>query len=149
MSEAHMATTERLITAEELARMPDNDRPMELVRGRIVEMNQPRPRHGQICAKVCHILGIHVDRYDLGHVLTNDSGVITERNPDTVRGADVSFYGYEKVPKGPLPAREYLSVPPDLVFEIRSPDDRRSKLLTKVAEYLNVGVAVVCVLDDE
>ena len=35
-----------------------------------------------------------MDEHDLGHVLSNDSGVITERDPDTVRGADISFYSY-------------------------------------------------------
>ena len=78
----------------------------------------------------------------------NDSGVITERDPDTVRGADVAFYSYAKVPKGPLP-NEYLSVAPDLIFEVLSPCDRRGNLLTKIAEYLTAGVTAVCVLDDQ
>jgi Uma2 family endonuclease len=80
--------------------------------------------------------------------LCNDSGVITERGPDTVRGADTAFYSYVRVPKGPLPAR-YLDVPPDLVFEVLSPDDCWPKVLRKVTEYLEAGVTVVCVLDPE
>ena len=51
------------------------------------------------------ILGNHVYDNDLGRVLSNDSGVITERGPDTVRGADVCFYSFVRVPKGPLPDR--------------------------------------------
>jgi Uma2 family endonuclease len=84
----------------------------------------------------------------LGHVLSNDSGVITERSPDTVRGADVAFYSYAKLPRGPLPST-YPDVPPDLIIEVLSPDDRWSKVLVKVAEYLNVGVLAVGVLDPE
>ena len=83
-----------------------------------------------------------------GRFLTNDSGVINERGPDTVRGEDVSFYSYQRVPKGPLP-RGYLDVPPDLVCEVLSPDDRWRKVLGKVAEYLDAGVQVVVVLDPE
>ena len=41
----------------------------------------------------------------------------------------------------------YLDVVPELVFEVRSPTDRWSKVLAKVSEYLEAGVAVVCVLD--
>ncbi len=85
--------------------------------------------------------------HPLGHVVSNDSGVITERDPDTVRGADVAFYSYGRVPPGPLP-RTYLTVVPELVFEVRSPTDRWRAILTKVAEYLSAGVGVVCVLDE-
>lgn len=142
-----MATVEAaLITAQEYARMPDNGERTELIRGRIIAMNTPAPRHGQICAKIVRLVGDYADKHDLGHVVSNDSGVVTEQDPDTVRGGDVAFYSYKKVPKGPLP-EGYLPVVPDLIFEVRSPDDRWSKILTKVAEYLNAGVAVVCVLD--
>lgn len=34
-----MATTDTQLTAEEYGRLPENGRPTELVRGRIVEMN--------------------------------------------------------------------------------------------------------------
>jgi Uma2 family endonuclease len=93
-------------------------------------------------------VGRYLEDDDRGHVLTNDSGVITERGPDTVRGADVCFYSYERVPKGPLPAG-YLDVTPDLVFEVLSPDDRWRNVLRKVTEYLEAGVQVVVVLDPE
>ncbi len=145
-----MATvTETLLTAEEYAQLPDNGRPSELVRGRIVEMNPPFSRHGQICLKVGHLLLTFLDNNELGHLLSNDSGVITTRNPDTVRGADIAFYNYAQTPKGPLPRRGYVKAPPDLVIEVRSPDDRWRAVQLKVGEYLNVGVKVVCVLDDE
>jgi len=136
------------MTAEEYLRLTDLVEPTELVRGEVLTMNPPASRHGQICNKVGRIVGDFAEVNDLGHVLSNDSGVITQRNPDTVRGADVAFYSYTKVPKGPLPAG-YLPVPPDIIFEVLSPSERRSALLTKVAEYLDVGVKVVCVLDDE
>jgi Uma2 family endonuclease len=61
----------------------------------------------------------------------------------------VSYYGYAKLPKGaPLP-EGYPHVPPDLVFEVISPHDRWPKVLAKVAEYLEAGVAVVALLDPE
>ena len=71
-------------------------------------------------------------------MLSNDTGVITEQGPDTVRGADISFYSFARVPKGPLPDR-YLDTPPDLVVEVLSPSDRWPKVLAKVAEYLDAG----------
>ena len=143
-----MTTATQLITAEEYARMPDLGVPTELVRGEIVEMNIPRPRHGQVCSRADRIIGNFADEHDLGHVTSNDSGILTERDPDTVRGGDVWFISYAKIPKGPL-TQDYLEVPPDIVIEVKSVFDRWSKLLGKVAEYLDAGVAVVCVLDPE
>jgi Uma2 family endonuclease len=141
-----MATVTELLTAAEFAVRPDPGYPEELVQGRIVTMPPPTPRHGQICGKVDRLFGTFADEHDLGHVLCNDSGVITERDPDTVRGADVSFYSYAKVPRGKI-ARGYLDVVPDLVVEVRSEDDRWGDILAKVHEYLAAGVGVVVVLD--
>ncbi len=137
-----------LYTAEEFGRRPDPGYPEELVRGRIVAMPLPGSRHGQVCNVVSRILGNHADGKDLGHILINHSGVITERGPDSVCGPDVCFYSYERVPKGPLPPG-YLDVTPDLVFEVLSPEDRWRKVLAKVMEYLNAGVQAVVVLDPE
>ncbi len=134
------------MTAEEYARLPDNCVPTELVRGKVVEMNVPAPRHGEICSKVDRLVGNYVDEHDLGRVVVNDSGVLTQQNPDTVRGADVAFYSFTRVPRGPLPAG-YLRAVPELVFEVRSPTDRWSWLLAKASEYLEAGVTVVCLLD--
>ena len=148
MSPATMTAQPALMTAEQFGDRPDPGHPEELVRGRIVPMSFPKPRHGQICSKVDRILGVFADEHDLGHVLCNDSAVVTERGPDTVRGADVAFYSYGRVPKGPLPAG-YLGVVPELVVEVASPSDRWPKVLAKVAEYLDAGVGLVVVLDGE
>lgn len=141
-----MPLAKSLLTIEEYLALPDNDTPNELVRGKIVPLYVPTPRHGQICAEVVFFLGCYLDDHDLGHLVGNDSGIITERDPDTVRGADVAFYSYNRAPPGPLP-QGYLPVMPELVFEVRSPGDRWGQILAKVGEYLEAGVTVVCVLD--
>ncbi|RUL87534.1 Uma2 family endonuclease [Tautonia sociabilis] len=136
------------ITAEQFGKRPDPGHPEELVRGRIVRMPPPNRRHGQVCGNAYFLLRLHAAQYDLGHVLSNDSGVITERNPDTVRGADVAFYSYSRLPKGPLP-QTYGPEVPELIIEVRSPGDRWPEVLAKVTEYLNAGVVVVIVLDPD
>jgi len=141
------ATVPKLLTAEDYARL-DVDHPTELVQGVVHHMPPPRSRHGQVCSNVVWLLRTFCEAQQLGHILSNDAGVITEREPDTVRGGDVLFYDYRRVPKGKLP-EGYIQVPPDLVFEVLSPDDRQSKVLRKVTEYLLAGVKVVCVLDPQ
>src|SRR5262245_4391929 len=134
------------MTAREFGQRPDPGHPEELVRGRIVAMPPPDRRHGKVCARTVGILDHFVSERDLGHVMTNDSGVITERDPDTVRGADVAYYSYARLPKGPLPAG-YGPEVPELVIEVRSSSDSWRDILVKVGEYLPAGVLKVIVLD--
>jgi Uma2 family endonuclease len=143
-----MATAEMaaLMKAEEFGRRPDPGHPEELVRGRIVRRPPTKPRHGEVCAQCVHLFKRFLDDHDVGRVVGNDAGVIIRRDPDTVRGPDVAFYSYERLPKGPLP-RGYLPQIPELVVEVRSPGDRWKETHEKVAEFLGAGVLVVVVLD--
>jgi Uma2 family endonuclease len=142
------ADASSLMTAEEFARRPDPGYPEELVRGRIVPLPHPDRRQGQICGHAILLLGRFLEDHDLGHVLSNSTGVITERDPDTVRGADIAYYSYNRVPRGPMPA-DYGEEMPESVIQACSPSERWPKILAKVAEYLNAGVLAVVVLDDD
>jgi Uma2 family endonuclease len=143
-----MATAEALMTAEEFGRMPDDGRRTELVRGRIVELPPTNFLHGLICCAISFSLRAWVGERHLGRVVTNDSGIVTRRDPDTLRGADVAYYSYARLPQDSTP-KQYPDVAPELVVEVRSPSDRWRDIHAKVAEYLNLGVLVVCVIDPE
>lgn len=141
-----VATRSRLLTAEKYGALPDLGYPSELVRGKIEQHEIARPLHGLTCANIAYFVGSFVRQHKLGWML-NRTGVITERNPDSVRGPDVAFCSDKRLPKRSRPKRDYLDVAPELAFEVRSPDDRWSKLQAKVAEYLDAGVLVVCVVE--
>jgi Uma2 family endonuclease len=119
-----------------------------LVKGVLIEISPPRPRHGEICFRTGYLLAKFLEDHPIGRIISNDASMVTGRAPDTVRGPDISYYSYDRVPKGPLPG-ELLSVAPDLVFEVRSPTDRWTELHIKFGEYLAVGVRAVCILDDD
>jgi Uma2 family endonuclease len=86
----------------------------------------------------------------IGRAVSNDSGIITRRGPDSVRGGDIAFYSFQRIPATvPLARRGYTAVPPELVFEVRSATDRWSEIHAKVAEYLTAGVDTVVVLDEQ
>ena len=140
--------TEGLLTAEQFAALPDDGRLTELVQGKVVEMPPPGFLHGYATANACGILRDFVRAQGIGRVIGNDSGVITRRKPDSVRGPDVAFFSYGRMPKGPVP-EGYPEVMPELVFEVKSPSDRWAAITAKAGEYLNAGVGVVCVVDPE
>jgi Uma2 family endonuclease len=142
-----MATIEALITAEEFLDMPDDGRLTELVKGRIIEMTPPGRPHGLICLEVGGILRDFLISHKLGRAVGNDSAFITRRNPDSVRGPDVSFYRNDQIPEHPHDPR-WKGVPP-LVVEVLSPSDTWREILAKVSDYLEVGVTVACVVDPD
>jgi Uma2 family endonuclease len=143
---AAIETAEKLMTIEEFAAIPPDGRLRELVKGRVVEMNAPKPKHGFICSEIAGLLRDFVKPRKLGRVFTNDSGVITERDPDSLRGPDVGYYSFARVPAGKVP-EGYYDVVPEIAFEVVSPKDVWARLLEKVAELLDAGVSVVCVAD--
>jgi Uma2 family endonuclease len=138
----------KLLTAEEYALLPDTGQRTELRRGVVVIMNLPGFRHGEVCSNVHHFIDAFVREHKLGRTLINDSGIITERNPDTVRGADVSFYSYQRVPKGQSPVG-YAGASPEIVFEVVSPSNTRRAIKEKIGEYVKAGVNVVCIVDPQ
>jgi len=143
-----MSIAEALITADEYCDLPDDGRRTELVRGRIIEVTRPGFHHGITCARMAFVLMSWIVDRNLGRVVSNDTGILTQRHPDTLRGADVAYYSFMRLPKESTP-KKYPDVPPDLVIEVKSPTDRWREIHTKVAEYLNLGVPVVCVLDPD
>jgi Uma2 family endonuclease len=143
-----MATALTLLTAEQFLELPDNGQPSELVRGEVIYMPPPGFPHGVVCSNVVRIVGRFLDDHDIGTLTSNDAGVVTERGPDTVRGADAAFYSYQRIPKGARPSG-YPKVAPNVTFEVLSPSQRWPKVLAKVGEYLDADVKAVCVLDPD
>jgi len=141
-------TPPKLLTAEDYLRLPGSLGRTELRRGVVVRMPPPGFRHGEVCVNVSYYVSAFVREHQLGRVLSNDSGIITQRNPDTVRGADVSYYSYQRVPKDQSPIG-YAGASPEIVFEVVSPTNTRGEIAMKTGEYLNANVNVVCVVDPE
>jgi Uma2 family endonuclease len=127
-----------LLTADEFLSLPACEHPQELVRGRVVDYPITFPLHGLVCGHVAGELGNHVEAADAGRVILTHA-VVTERDPDTVRGPDVSFYSCARLPRGPMPETGHLDVVPDLVAEVLSPSDRWSRVFAKITEYLTAG----------
>src|SRR5579859_4269133 len=90
----------KTMTAEEFfewSHQPENrDRLFELEEGEIVEMSLPGERHGVVCGNANGILWSFTRQRKKGYVCSNDTGLILERDPDTVRGADVALYEESK-----------------------------------------------------
>ncbi len=133
------------ITVEEFEQMVF-DHPVDLVEGEIHEMPPAGSQHGRMAINVGFLLETWCRAGNHGVVLGNDAAIVVDFDPDTVRGADVSFLKRERIPQSGLPVGA-LRIPPDLVVEVLSPSDRWEDLMDKVTEYLAVGVKEVWVVN--
>ncbi len=108
-------------------------------------MPPPMPEHGRVCINVGFALESYGRQTGYGYALGNDTAVVTERGPDTVRGGDVCFYSEKRWPSSQV-SSTLPPVSPDLVVEVESPGNRRGEMLAKVGEYLAVGIPLVWVV---
>jgi Uma2 family endonuclease len=135
---------ERLMTGEELARRRDLN-PCELVNGRVVPMAPAGHIHGEVESRLDVKLALYAQETGSGRVMVGEVGIYTGRDPDTVRGADIVFISHGRYARcGPS---AFLDVPPELVVEILSPEDRPGQVKEKIQEYLSAGVDRVWFVD--
>ncbi|MBY0526860.1 MAG: Uma2 family endonuclease [Gemmataceae bacterium] len=141
----------KLMTAEQFYewanRQENRDKPCELERGEIVEMSRAGKLHGLICANVARILGNFTVQRRRGYVCSNDTGVVVERDPDTVRGPDILLF--EDAERFEQVDQEYGEAPPLLAVEVLSPNDTVGKVMRRVREQLHFGTKIVWVVDPE
>jgi len=147
-----MATVQtKQLTAEEFyewANRPENrGRICELERGRIVERSRPGKLHGLICAKVVRILGNYTASRKKGYVCSNDTGVIVERGPDTVRGPDIQVF--DDAQRIEEVEEKYGETPPLIAVEVLSPNDTHGKVVRRVKEQIRFGTKLVWILDPD
>lgn len=142
-----MSIAQQLITVEQFERMTF-DVPTELVRGELSEQPMPFSQHGSVVLAIGAALLSWARAGGYGAVFCNDSWVVTERNPDTVRGPDCAYIRREKLPSGKLP-RGTLRIPVDLAVEVLSPSDRWSEVMDKILEYLRNGTEEAWVVDPD
>jgi len=139
-------TTKTLMTAEELLAQSEQFGPCELVRGEIVPMTPAGPEHSGVAFNTGFLLSSWARHTRWGRVWGGETGLVTEHDPDTVRGADVVCISYTRCPKGQRP-ESFLAIPPELVVEVVGKRQSWRHVVHKVGEYLGFGVERIWVID--
>lgn len=136
-----------LITEEEFLEKYAH-RYADLVDGHLVEFGMPNQRHGEVCSEAHYLLTHFVKERQLGRTLSNDAHVRISQNPDKVRGPDISYFSFARMPRGPAPNGP-SDIIPELCVEVRSPSNTWMDIFGKTLDYLRIGVSVVLVLDPD
>jgi Uma2 family endonuclease len=141
----------KLLTAEEFfewVNRPENqDKLYELDRGEIVEMPSPSELHGVLCAFIVHLLWKFVIQRGRGYVCSNDTGLLVDEDPDTVRGPDIMLFDENR--QLDQLSRKFTRRLPKVVVEVRSPSDQMTKLTRRIGQFLKRGVPLVWLVDPE
>jgi Uma2 family endonuclease len=147
--------TPRKMTTEELLAMPDDGVERWLIRGELREnresdMNRRNPDHSGTMTNIAGLLRewMRLQPGPRGKVYTGDVAFKLRPDSDTLVGIDVAYVSAElraNTPKG----RKLIEGLPILAVEILSPSDVHADVTEKVQEYLNVGVAIVWVVDPD
>jgi Uma2 family endonuclease len=141
-------TPKKLLTAEEFFLLPNppDGSQQELVQGEIITMPPPGGLHGATCSKTDRKLGIFVDCGFGGTLVCNDTGFITKRDPDSVRGPDIAYWSKERLKEVPV---GYIEIAPDMLVEVLSPSNTSKQIRAKLVEYFAKGVRLVWVIAPE
>lgn len=134
-----------LLTADDLAQLPDDGFLYELDRGDLVRLPLSNFNSSHIAMKIGVALGSFAHAAGLGLVAGADGAFVLSIDPDTVRVPDVSFVRADRLP--PVQDRNrFLRLAPDLAVEVVSPSDTTAETLDKVREYLDAGVRMIWVV---
>ncbi len=134
----------RLVTPDELLRMPDGDH-FELIDG--------VPRRKPNGAQADHVAGMlvwpmvtFVRERKLGHVYGGKTGYhCFAGRPNHVRVPDGSFVAAGRLPDERSPPG-YIDFAPDLAVEVISPEELAEELWEKLADYRSAGIRLVWVV---
>jgi len=140
-----MTTTQQLMTAEDLLRMPDDGFRYELVKGELKKMAPAGHWHGRVAINITAPLAQHVRAHNLGAVYAAETGFKLASDPDVVRAPDVAFIRRERVEEvGNVEG--YWPGAPDLAVEVVSPSDTYADVQEKVFDWLEAGSRMVIVV---
>ncbi len=141
-----MSIATKLMTAEELTKLPHGGFRYELIKGELLTMSPAGEEHGAVIINLTVPLAQHVKAFDLGVVYGAETGFKLESDPDTVLAPDIAFIRRERV--GSI-SKGYRGGPPDLAVEVISPGESKSKIKEKVELWLQAGALVVWIVNPQ
>ena len=133
-----MATVVQVSVDEYLRTTYEHD--AEYVEGEIVERGMPTRPHSRRQSRAA---AFFEKLADAGHAVFSCTELTMKLDDDRYRVPDLAgYFGQE-------PPEQHPSIPPAIVLEILSPDDRIAPTIDKLAEYARWGVPHVWLVDPE
>jgi Uma2 family endonuclease len=129
----------------------DNVKPaLEWVNNRVVQKVSPKRKHALAQGRFVSALGAWADAGGYGMVGTEWHFQV--QPPGEISRTlvpDLAFLSYDRMPLKELEVTDLPRIAPDVVVEIRSPEDREEDIEEKVRVYLKAGARVVFLVDTD
>ena len=122
---------------------PENEG-CELVDGTLVEKPVGQ-EESFLAAWLVMVVNQHVVAGNLGYV-TGEQGMV-ELPSGPVRGPDVAFFAWDRLPNRRRPSKPIPELAPDLAVEVLSVSNTKAEMARKRAEYFAAGVRLVWEID--
>ncbi|MBM4076625.1 MAG: Uma2 family endonuclease [Planctomycetes bacterium] len=102
-----------------------------------------------VAAAITHLLMKYLDENPIGTVTGPDASFqCFEDDATKIRRPDVAFLSRGRLPASQL-ERGHVTVAPDLVIEVISPNDSFFEVNKKIQEYVRAGVRLIWIVDPE
>jgi Uma2 family endonuclease len=122
-------------TEADLLACPDKP-PCELIDGVLVE-KAVGYYESTLAMILGHLLFNFLDEHDLG-ILSGEAGLL-RLSPGLVRGPDIAFVSWDRLPNRTIPREPFLDLAPDLVVEVMSKSNTEAEMKRKRRECFAVG----------
>lgn len=140
----------RLMTTEEFLALPDDGVERWLIRGQLREgaMTVRNRWHSQILVTMAYLLmsWLRQQPKPRGKLLGGEVGCRIRSDPNTIFGIDLIYISAALAAQNPEDTTLVDGVP-TLAVEILSPSDTQEDINDKVDELLEVGVALIWIID--
>ncbi|MDP6355837.1 MAG: Uma2 family endonuclease [Planctomycetota bacterium] len=140
------AALDTQITADELSHIGMADGTFEIVYGELVELPPMGIHEILLGYMLTRYLDDHVKEHGLGRIFPDGAKFRLARDPDLVRGPDVSFVEEDRIPAD-LFEKGYMDIAPDFAVEVISDSNSFAEIEGKVTEYLAADVRLIWVIN--
>ncbi len=132
-------------TIDDVNRLRESEgRLYELVDNTLVEKAMGW-QESMLAGVLLHWLHLYLDDHDLG--LATGADGMTRLFGDTVRGPDVAFVNWSRLPGGRVPDKPIPDLVPNFVIEVLSLGNTRGEMARKRREYFQAGVELMWMID--
>jgi Uma2 family endonuclease len=131
-----------LITFERFYEMVEENVKADLLDGQIIRDSPAIPRHGRTVSWLNKVLGLYVEKLDLGEVL----GATTTLRFTKYQGPEPDVFFISKRRQG-IVGEQYVDGPPDLCIEVISKSSRKIDRGRKFVLYADHGVKEYWIID--
>ncbi len=132
-------------SVEDVVRLRNTERRLyELVDGTLVEKAMGW-QESLLAGVLLQWLNNYLDQHRIG-VATGPDG-LTRLFGDTVRGPDVAFVAWDRMPNGQIPKEPVPDLVPNFVIEVLSVGNTYGEMSRKRREYFHAGVELLWMVD--